>query len=181
MIWWPTEIPTLSYGLTTLRPMEKSDIPFIHQGLQDPLIPKFTTIQAGYTLENAQYFVNVKSPEFFAEKREFPLAITHDGEFAGVISLHSIKIADHCAEVGYWISAHMRDKGICGSAVHLITEYGFTTIGFRRIQAIVDLTNAPSRALLLSHGYEFECLMRSASTTPDGVQVDSALYSAISN
>ncbi|MEN9622542.1 MAG: hypothetical protein RLZZ307_274, partial [Actinomycetota bacterium] len=44
MIWWPTEIPTLQYGLVTLRPSEEKDIDSIFNACQDPLIPAFTTV-----------------------------------------------------------------------------------------------------------------------------------------
>jgi [ribosomal protein S5]-alanine N-acetyltransferase len=40
MIWWPTEVPTLQYGLITLRKPEERDIIPLFEGVQDPLIPK---------------------------------------------------------------------------------------------------------------------------------------------
>jgi len=53
-------------------------------------------------------------------------------------------------------------------------------MGFRRIEAKVDVKNEGSRALLLNEGYEFEAIMRSAKTALDGTQEDMVLYSALS-
>lgn len=74
----------------------------------------------------------------------------------------------------------MRRKGVGSAAVRLITDYGFATMGFRRIEAKVDVKNEGSRALLLNEGYEFEAIMRSAKTALDGTQEDMVLYSALS-
>ncbi len=179
MIWWPIETPTLQHGLTTLRPLQSTDIPLIYEALQDPLIPKFTTITSGYTMDHAQDFVHERQPLAFLGKKEITFAITNDGEFAGVISLHSVNLNDHTSEIGYWMAAHMRGKGICTTAAKLITEYGFATIGFERIEGIVDVENEPSRALLLSAGYQLEAIMRKKVTRNDGRQVDMALFAKI--
>ena len=53
MIWWPTEVPTLQYGLITLRKPEERDIIPLYEGVQDPIIPKFTRIPANYQMANA--------------------------------------------------------------------------------------------------------------------------------
>lgn len=76
MIWWPAEVPTLSYGLTTLRALTPADIPDIYRELQDPVIPQFTTIPANYTMENAEFFVNKKTTEYLAEKRSSLLQLS---------------------------------------------------------------------------------------------------------
>ena len=60
MIWWPTEVPTLTYGLLTLRPLEEKDIPNIFKSCQDPVIPKFTRVPFDYTLAHAEFFVREK-------------------------------------------------------------------------------------------------------------------------
>ena len=179
MIWWPAEVPTLSYGLTTLRALTSADIPDVHRELQDPVIHQFTTILPHYTLEDAEFYVTKKSTQYLAEKNELAFGIVHDDIFSGVISLHDIHLADHCAEVGYWIAASMRRKGIGSRAVRLITEYAFTTLGFRRIEAKVDVKNEASNALFLKEGFEFEAIMRSAKTALDGSQEDMILYSSI--
>lgn len=96
--------------------------------------------------------------------------------FSGVMSLHSIDIPNHRAEIGYWLAKEARGKGICTKAAEMITEYGLMTIGFKRIDGIVDVRNEPSKRALLNAGYEFEGILKKYVTRRDGSQLDMALY-----
>ena len=179
MIWWPNEIPTLTYGLVTLRPSSDSDIDAIFHACQDPLIPAFTTVPADYTIDHAVDFVR-SDPFSLAERRELRFIVDYgngsDKKFAGVISLHTINIKNHTAEVGYWMEKAMRGKGIATTAVSMITDYGFTTIGFRRIEGLADFDNEASQKVLMKAGFEKEGILRNKVTREDGRQIDMALF-----
>jgi RimJ/RimL family protein N-acetyltransferase len=179
MIWWPTEIPTLQYGLVTLRPSEEKDIDSIFNACQDPLIPAFTTLPAAYTIDHAIDFVR-SDPFSFAERREFRFVVDYgngdDVKFAGVISLHTINIKNHTAEIGYWLEKSMRGKGIGTIAAKMITDYGLRTLGFRRIDGLADVDNTASQKLLTSAGYQKEGILRNKVTRDDGRQIDMALF-----
>lgn len=180
MIWWPTQVPILRRGLITLRPVRASDIDVIFQSCQDPQIPRFTTVPSPYTMAHAQFFVQEQEPARFASKSELLFVITHgyEGEenFCGLISFHSVSLGNHAAELGYWIALPARGKGIGTEAVRMITEYGFQTMGFRRIEAMVDMDNVGSKALLASAGYELEGILRRKITRDNGEQIDMALF-----
>jgi len=179
MIWWPTEIPTLHYGLVTLRPSDEKDIDSIFNACQDPLIPAFTTVPANYTLDHAIDFVR-SDPFSFAERREFRFVIDHGNgdevKFAGVISLHTINIKNHTAEIGYWLEKSMRGKGIGTIAAKIITDYGLRTLGLRRIDGLADVDNVDSQKLLTSAGFEKEGILRNKVSRDDGRQIDMALF-----
>ena len=179
MIWWPSEIPTLQYGLVTLRPSAEKDIDSIFNACQDPLIPAFTTVPANYTLDHAIDFVR-SDPFSFSERREFRFVIDYgngdDAEFAGVISLHTINIKNHTAEIGYWMEKSMRGKGIGTIAAKMITDYGFRSLGFRRIDGLADVENAASQKLLTTAGFQKEGILRNKVTRDDGRQIDMALF-----
>jgi len=179
MIWWPTEIPTLQYGLVTLRPSAERDIDSIFNACQDPLIPAFTTIPATYTIDHAIDFVR-SDPFSFAERRELRFVIDYgngaDTNFAGVISLHTINIKNHTAEIGYWMDKSLRGKGIGTIAAKMITDYGFRSLGFRRIDGLVDVDNLASQKLLTSAGFQKEGILRNKVSREDGRQIDMALF-----
>ena len=179
MIWWPAEITTLQYGLVTLRPSAENDIDAIFNACQDPLIPAFTTIPANYTLDHAIDFVR-SDPFSFAERRELRFVIDYgngnDVKFAGVISLHTINIKNHTAEIGYWMEKSMRGKGIGTIAAKMITDYGLRSLGFRRIDGLADVDNLASQKLLTSAGYQKEGILRNKVTRDDGRQIDMALF-----
>jgi ribosomal-protein-alanine N-acetyltransferase len=184
MIWWPNEIPTLTYGLVTLRPSSDSDIDAIFHACQDPLIPAFTTVPADYTIDHAIEFVR-SDPFSLAERRELRFIVEFGNgsakKFAGVISLHTINIKNHTAEVGYWMEKAMRGKGIATTAVSMITDYGFTTIGFRRIEGLADFDNEASQKVLMKAGFEKEGILRNKVTREDGRQIDMALFATTNN
>jgi RimJ/RimL family protein N-acetyltransferase len=179
MIWWPNEIATLNYGLITLRPSTESDIDAIFQACQDPVISAYTTVPSVYTLDHAIEFV--RSHQFsLSERRELLFVIDYgtgsDKEFAGVISLHTINIRNHTAEIGYWIDKNKRSKGIGTIAARMITNLGLREIGFRRIDGLVDVDNLASQKLLINAGYEKEGILRNKVTREDGRQIDMAVF-----
>ena len=182
MIWWPSEIPTLQYGRYILRPLADSDVTSIFEACQDPLIPRFTTVPANYTMAHALDFVQ-RVPASIELQRELPFVIEFgvgdEKKFAGVVSLHTISIENHRAEIGYWMDAAMRGQGIATMAAKMITGYGFDTLRFKRIEAAVDLDNTASQKLLLSAGYEREGVLRQRVTRADGTQIDMVMFAAL--
>ncbi len=171
-----------------MRPMRPSDAEDIYRAVQDPEIPKFTTVPADYPIDLAIEFANTRAAASFVNKTELVFVIEdarlatatypYSNGFAGVMSLHTIDIPNHRAEIGYWLAKEARGHGICTKAAELITEYGLMTIGFKRIDGIVDVRNEPSKAALLKAGYEFEGIMKSYVTRRDGSQLDMALFAA---
>lgn len=179
MIWWPTEVPTLQYGLITLRKPEERDIVPIFEGVQDPLIPQFTRIPANYQMSNAEHYVRERSPNAFTMQTEIQLVLEYDGNFAGALSFHTLALDEAKAEIGYWITAQARGKGIATAATKLLTGYGFETIGFHRIEALVVESNKPSLKVLSNAGYLQEGVLRDKSCCGDGSRENMVMFAAI--
>lgn len=184
MIWWPKEIPTLQYGRHTLRRPVENDVTAIFNACQDELIPRFTTVPANYTMAHALDYVQ-RVPASIELKRELPFVIEFgvgdEKKFAGVISFHTISIENYRAEIGYWMCAPMRGKGIGTIAAKMITGYGFETMGFKRIEAAVDADNHASQKLLLSAGYMREGVLRQRVTRSNGEQIDMVELAALAD
>ena len=182
MIWWPTEVPTLTRGLINLRKPELEDTQAVFDGCQDPLIPRFTAISADYSMAHALDYVQ-RVDASLRTQRERPLVIDYgngdDRKFAGTISFHSISVKNSVGEIGYWMTESMRGKSIATTAVRILTDYGFATIGFKRIEALVDVENVASAKLLTSAGYQREGVLRKKISRDDGRQVDMTLFAAL--
>jgi RimJ/RimL family protein N-acetyltransferase len=161
----------------------ESDIPEIYASCQDPVIPKFTRVPFEYTMAHAEFFVREKTPKSLAEKTELAFAIEFGNgdqrKFAGVISFHSMDLPDLVAELGYWIRSEARGKGVGTTAARMLTNFGFESMGFERVEALVDVENVASKKLLLAAGYSLEGVLRKKSRRYDGSQIDMALYSVI--
>jgi RimJ/RimL family protein N-acetyltransferase len=182
MIWWPSEVPTLTRGLITLRKPHLDDTQAVFDGCQDPLIPRFTAISTDYSMAHALDYVQ-RTDASVRTQRELPFVIEYgngdDRVFAGTISFHSLSVKNSVGELGYWMTSSMRGKGIATTAARMLTDYGFATIGFKRIEAIVDRDNVASLKLLESAGYKREGLLKSKVTRDDGRQVDMYIYAAL--
>ena len=183
MIWWPSEVPTLTYGTLTLRPSRESDIEGIYKACQDPLISHFTTVPANYTLEHAKSFVRQLDPEGLQNKREIRFIIeTNQGaapSLSGVISFHSPNFNNKVAEIGYWIAKEHRGKSIGTTAVKVLTNFGFETMGWNRIEAMIDHDNEASKKVVTRAGYEHEGLLRQRVIRADGNVIDMDIYAAL--
>jgi [ribosomal protein S5]-alanine N-acetyltransferase len=182
VIWWPTEVPTLTRGLITLRKPHLDDTQAVFEGCQDELIPRFTAMSADYSMAHALDYVQ-RTDASVRTQRELPFVIEYgngeDRTFAGAISFHSISVKNSVGELGYWMTASMRGKGIATIAAQMLTDFGFASIGFKRIEALVDKENIPSQKLLESAGYQREGLLRKKVSRDDGRQVDMYLFAAL--
>jgi RimJ/RimL family protein N-acetyltransferase len=182
MIWWPTEVPTITRGLITLRKPHLDDTQAVFDGCQDPLIPRFTAISTDYSMAHALDYVQ-RTDASVRTQRELPFVIEYgngdDRDFAGTISFHSLSVKNSVGELGYWMTSSMRGKGIATTAARMLTDYGFATIGFKRIEGIVDRDNVASLKLLESAGYQREGLLRKKISRDDGRQVDMYIYAAL--
>jgi len=183
MIWWPSEVPTLTYGNITLRPSRESDIEGIFNACQDPLISHFTTVPAKYTLEHAQSFVRELDPEGLQNRREIRFIIeSNHGQtpgLAGVISFHSPNFNNKVAEIGYWITKEFRAQSIGTTAVKVLTNFGFETMGWNRIEAMIDHDNEASKKVVTRAGYEHEGLLRQRVVRADGSIIDMDVFAVL--
>jgi RimJ/RimL family protein N-acetyltransferase len=75
--------------------------------------------------------------------------------------------------------APMRGKGIGTMATKMITDYGFDTLGFKRIEAAVDTDNTASQKLLSTAGYQREGILQQRVTRSNGDQIDMVMLAAI--
>ena len=182
MIWRPSEVPTITRGLITLRKPHLDDTQAVFDGCQDPLIPRFTAISADYSMAHALDYVQ-RTDASVRTQRELPFVIEYgngdDKVFAGTISFHSLSVKNSVGELGYWMTSSMRSKGIATTAARMLTDYGFASIGFKRVEALVDIENIASAKLLGSAGYQREGLLKNKVTRDDGRQVDMYLFAAV--
>ena len=90
-----------------------------------------------------------------------------------------IELEEEKAEIGYWLTPNVRGKGIATQATKLLTEYGFETIGFHRIEALVVESNKPSLKVLTQAGYIQEGVLRDKSCCGDGTRENMVMFAAI--
>jgi ribosomal-protein-alanine N-acetyltransferase len=130
-------------------------------------------------MANAEHYVRERSPNGFTMRTELQLVLEFDGKFAGALSFHTLVLEEEKAEIGYWLTADVRGKGIATQATKLLTEYGFESIGFHRIEALVVESNKPSLKVLSNAGYNQEGVLRDKSCCGDGTRENMVMFASI--
>ena len=81
-------------------------------------------------------------------------------------------------EIAYVIAPAARGRGIAPTAVRLLSEWAFATLGLARLQVSIAPENASSIRVAEKAGYRYEGLLRSMKAIR-GKRVDSVLYSRL--
>lgn len=82
-----------------------------------------------------------------ARYEKLALVVLVDGEPAGMVDLHNIKLKNESGEIGYWLGQKYQGQGIMTQAVKKLVEVSFNQLGLHSIKLLADTNNQPSRAI----------------------------------
>lgn len=89
------------------------------------------------------------------EGRGMPFAITWQGTMVGQLNVNSITGGSaHWASVGYWIAQEFAGRGITTTAVAMICDHLFSTVGLHRIEISIRPENTASLRVVEKLGFE---------------------------
>jgi RimJ/RimL family protein N-acetyltransferase len=132
----------------------------------DAVAPAFVDPDVGgeagmppFEAEDLRAFVTHAMPQFMASGRLAPYLIEADGEVLGGISLHHFDDGRRSIEIGYWLFAHARGRGLASRAVGGLVDWAFAN-GVRRVEAVVRLENEASNRVLERLGFRREGVKR---------------------
>lgn len=110
-----------------------------------------------YTLKDAEWWIGTGSKQNGVIAR----AIEYQGLFVGGVG---IKLQsgwrEHLGEIGYWLGEEYWRKGIATAALSQMTDYGFTSRGFRKLYAPVLAPNIASMRVLEKCDYQREAILK---------------------
>jgi RimJ/RimL family protein N-acetyltransferase len=168
----------LSDGRVVLRPWVYRDVADAHAGMQDPEVPRFTTIPRGNPRTAVHLYLDHQSLAR-AAGTELALAVTETGEdrFLGSISLVRLDWDARETEIGYWLAPWGRGRGVMTAAVRLLAAWTFATLPLDLLHLRIDVDNAPSMAVAERCGFVRTGTALAADAAPgDRQRVDLALY-----
>jgi RimJ/RimL family protein N-acetyltransferase len=83
-------------------------------------------------------------------------------------------------EVGYWVAAEARGRGLCPRAVSLVSRWLIAEHGVERVQLRADVENVPSRRVAEKAGFTQEGVLRSSRYNPRlGRRINFVMYSLL--
>jgi RimJ/RimL family protein N-acetyltransferase len=161
-----------------LREWHRADGPAIVALVDDPenrrWLPK---LPDPYTPDDADEYI-AGARVALTEGTAATLAIVVAGSVAGSIFLAVRN--DGIGEVGYWVGGRARGRGVATAATRLVCDFGFASLGLRRIELNAAVGNVASRRVAEKAGFELEGVRRGWQIV-GGVPTDFALYGRVAS
>ena len=115
-----------------------------------------------------------------AKGESLHLAIRLHGEMVGAVGYNTISTFNRSATIGYWLSEHMRGRGVMSRTVRGLVGYGFAQRGLNRQVIAAATENHASRKVAERLGFRFEGVAREAEWIY-GRKVDHAVYAVLAS
>jgi len=139
------------------------DVDAIEALCQDPDVQRWTTVPSPYRRADAESFVGAWVGAGWAAGRECTWGIRTDGVLVGMVGLRLQP--ERSAEVGYWLGAEARGRGLLHRSLHLVLGYAFDPAGLDldRVEWHCVAGNWASWRAAWRVGFTFEGAVRGAS------------------
>jgi RimJ/RimL family protein N-acetyltransferase len=174
--------PPLSDGIVSLRPWTLDDVPAIAAACDD--------------VEIARWIHQLPSPYRESDAREYVLSTVvawNDGlgaffavvdcnssDVIGSIALHVLDRELANLEVGYWMAAPARGRGLTTRALTLLSGWALRGVGAQRVQLRADVLNTASLRVAEKAGFTREGTLRASGfNAHEGRRVDYAVFSLV--
>jgi ribosomal-protein-alanine N-acetyltransferase len=94
-----------------------------------------------------------------SQGRMLPFVITYEGKLVGQLTVAGIAWGSLCsAHVGYWVDQAVAGRGVMPTAVALVVDHCFFTVGLHRVEVNIRPENAASRRVVEKLGFREEGL-----------------------
>jgi RimJ/RimL family protein N-acetyltransferase len=148
------ELPTLRDGYLVLRPKRPDDVDALTAACQDPEIPRWTFVPSPYTRAHAEDYLARSAEEAAAGKSLNLLAVdAGDDRLLGSFGLMELDREPGYGEIGYWVAAEARGRGVATRAVRLLADWAREQLGLTHIDILPHKDNAPSRRVAEKAGF----------------------------
>lgn len=155
MLHFPSAVPTLFRDTLYLRELTEDDVPAWFERASDPESAMLAGDPIPESVEMGVHWLE-RHRERFRQQTALRWAIVPNGstESVGTIGLTITSKQERVAELGIVIGRAYWGKGIGTSAVRLVVDYAFSTLGLAEIQAEVLQRNLASRRVFEKVGFQ---------------------------
>lgn len=171
--------PELRTERFILGQVEDSDLPFLYEGLSDPVAMP----------HNGVYFNSLDATRaqlrWYAKNWNegtgihWKISRKEEGNFIGVISVYHYKAEHNKAELGYWILPRFWRQGIASEVIAPVVRFWQQEKGLHRLEAFIEVGNEASVRLLEKSGFQCEGTMRDCEIK-FGKYISLLVYSCLS-
>jgi RimJ/RimL family protein N-acetyltransferase len=156
----PLEPVEITAGSVHLRAPRLDDVDVVTAACQDPEIQRWTRVPSPYRRDDAVHYVQELAERGWADgtTASFLALDATSAELLASVSLQ--RIAAGTADVGYWVAAGARGRGVGTTAVGAVCRWGFGALGLERIGWTAAVGNVGSRRLAERLGFRVEGTLR---------------------
>lgn len=112
-----------------------------------------------YSAESASEFIssNLKS---YSEGGAFAAGVTIGDRIGGMVGFHNLDRTHSSVDLGYWLAAEARGRGVMTSCCKAMVDYAFDELGVNRVQVNCNVENVKSRGIPERLGFKHEGTLR---------------------
>jgi len=178
----PLTAPVIDLGDLLLRPQREDDVPAIVAAIADPECLRWMRMSEPPDADLVRRNLHDAQREALAGRVvRWAIVDSAGDELLGVVNLFDIGIrSPSSAEVGYWVGRRARGREVATRATRAAVRHGFAErvdggLGLERLQAMVGVDNAASRAVLRKVGFTETGVLRKFFRI-EGVPMDFSLH-----
>lgn len=138
--------------VVSLRPVEESDLAFVHAGVNHPLVRPFVGQSFPTTLARERRYFEELTERLDA----LQLLVLAGGDPVGVVEFDPIDREAGVADLALWIHPDQQGQGFGYEAATLAITYAFDELRIHKVTANAFDSNAASRRLFESLGFTQE-------------------------
>ena len=139
-------------GTLLLRPIGSADAARFHQLCNDVEIARNTArITHPYSRADADAFVSRRGAGMFGNDDEYVFAVCRDDAIVACAGAHRTDPGVY--EIGYWVGADYRGRGVATGAARAVTQFAFDKLGAKTATAGHFIDNPASGRVLERAGF----------------------------
>jgi ribosomal-protein-alanine N-acetyltransferase len=148
---------TLRTPRLELVPLSPDDVEALWPFVSDPELPRMMTWEAHPDREVTRAFL-ARTRSAQLENTSYVWTLRLEGQVCGMIGLHELVRVigawrQDRAELGYWIGAAYRDRGLITEAAREVLRFGFQELDLHKINVGCAVENLASRRVIEKLGF----------------------------
>lgn len=144
----------LSNNTITLRPLEPTDLDTLYNWENDSALWAVSDTTAPYSRKTLWDYLEAYTGDIYAQRQlRLMITLTDDGTPAGTIDFLNFDPLNNRAELGLFIAAEHRGKGLGRQALERLTAYAREHLGLRQLYVFIALDNTVCLNMFEDFGY----------------------------
>lgn len=144
----------LNNGTIALRALEPTDLETLYQWENDTALWTASDTPAPYSRKALWQYIEGDTGDIYAQRQlRLMITLADDGTPAGTVDFINFDPLNNRAELGLFIAAGWRGKGLGHQALDLLTRYARDHVGLRQLYVFIALDNEVCLNLFEQFGF----------------------------